>query len=112
MDSEQPRLVLAFSALGGAAVWGTFTVVTALWAGQPVTRQDLYKVLANVVAGILVGMVVAYFLGPVIASYLPLQFKDPHVVGFLTGSCAWEAFPFVMRLGRGLLDRYVKERTS
>lgn len=104
MDTEPPRLVLAVSALAGAVVWGLYTLVMATATGQPVGSRDVARALATVVAGIAVGVLAAYFLGPVLQGYLPEQLRDPHAVGFAIGAGAWEAAPFAL----GLLRRRAK----
>lgn len=112
MDTEPLRGALASSALGGGLVWGAFTLVTAVWAGQPVTRADLIKAIANVFAGIFVGVLVAYFLGPVIQDYLPTgPIRDPHVVGFLIGTLSWEAIPFALLFAKSWAGRLIKEKS-
>lgn len=111
MDAEPPRLAIALSALAGAAVWGTYHLVTTWFAGQPASRADLLRALANCAASAVVGLLVAVFLGPMIASYVPdLRLRDPHVVGFVIGALAWEALPFVLRFAKGRAERFVKEK--
>jgi MFS family permease len=111
MDTEPPRLALALSALAGAAVWGTFHLVTTLWAGQPVARADQLRALANVAAALLVGALCAYFVGPAVADYVPLAgLRDPHVVGFGIGMLAWEAAPFFFSWARLRAKRIAKEK--
>lgn len=111
MDTEPPRLALAFSALGGAVVYGTFHLATALWAGQPVALRDVLRALANVVAAILVGGLTAYFLGPAVAQYVPIvSLRDPHVVGFAIGAGAWEVAPFAFGLLRARARNIAREK--
>lgn len=111
MDTEPPRELLAVSALAGAAVWGTFHLVTALWAGQPVPRADQLRALANVIAAAIVGSLTAYFVGPAFAEYVPLEgLQNPHVVGFGIGLLAWEAAPFFINWARGRAKRLAKEK--
>jgi hypothetical protein len=104
-------MALAISALGGAVVWGTFTLVTAIWAGQPVARADCIRAAVNVAAGILVGVIVAWFLGPALAPMVPIAgLRDPHVVGFGLGAATWELAPFAFRLLRLRAAGYVKDK--
>lgn len=111
MDTEPPRLLLAVSALAGAAVWGTFHLVTALWAGQPVQRADQLRALANVLAAAIVGSLTAYFVGPAIADYLPMAgLKNPHVVGFGIGLVSWELAPLFITWARGRAKRLAQEK--
>ncbi len=111
MDTEPPRLLLAVSALAGAAVWGAFHLVTALWAGQPVARTDKLRACVNVVAAAFVGSMTSFFLGPAFAEYLPGEaLKNPHVVGFGVGLMAWEAVPFFINWARARAKRLSQEK--
>lgn len=97
-DDVSLRATLGLSALAGAAVWGCYHLATTVWSGQPVHRQDLILAACNVTAAILVGGLVAYFLGPVLSPLIPMEgLRDPHAVGFGLGAVAWEAAPFAYR---------------
>lgn len=111
MDTEPPRLALAMSALGGALVYGTFQLVTALWSGQPVERADVVRALVNVAATILVGVLSAYFLGPALmACCVPVaSLREPHVVGFCIGATAWLVAPIVFGVVRDRAKQKAKE---
>lgn len=109
MDAEPPRLALALSALGGAVVYGTFHLLTALWAGQPVERTDVLRALANVAAAIIVGVLTAYFLGPALMPLMPIgPMRDPYVVGFAIGFGGLEVAPFASKWVRGQASKLAK----
>lgn len=92
------RTTLGLSALAGGAVWGLYHLATTLLAGQPVHRQDIILAGLNVAAAILVGALVAYFVGPALVPMVPVAgLRDPHAVGFGIGAMAWEATPFAYR---------------
>lgn len=111
MDTEPPHLALGVASLAGAAVWGTYTLVMAFFAAEPIRGRDAARALVNVAAAIVVGLLVAYFLGPAILSAVPVAtLKDPHVVGFALGAGAWEVWPFAVRFARGKVSRFVKEK--
>lgn len=111
MDTEQTRLALLWSALGGAVVYGTFHLATNLWAGQPVGRADVLRALANVAAAIVVGALTAYFLGPALTEFVPIvSLRDPHVVGFCIGGGSFEVGPFVFGWLRGKAKRVAREK--
>jgi len=111
MDAEQPRLTIALAALAGAAVWGTYTLVMAFFAAEPIRGRDAARALVNVVAAIVVGLLVSYFLGPAILSAVPVAtLKDPHVVGFALGAGAWELWPFAVRFARRRAAAFGKEK--
>lgn len=111
MDTEPPRLALGVASLAGAAVWGTYTLVMAFFAAEPIRGRDAARALVNVAAAIVVGLLVAYFLGPAILAAVPVAtLKDPHVVGFALGAGAWELWPFVVRLARRRAAAFGKEK--
>lgn len=111
MDAEPPRLALALSAFGGAVVYGTFHLLTALWAGQPVERTDVLRAFANVVAAIIVGVVTAYFLGPALMPAMPIgPMRDPYVIGFGIGFGGLEVAPFVSGWVRNQAKKLAKEK--
>lgn len=96
MDTEPPRMVFGYSGLAGAAVAGLYTAVMAFYAGQPLGRRDVVRVLVNLIAAIIVGGTVAYFMGPAAADHVPALGKDPRALGFAIGAGAWEAAPWLM----------------
>lgn len=111
MDTEPPRLALGVASLAGAAVWGTYTLVMAFFAAEPIRGRDAARALVNVAAAIVVGILVSYFLGPAILSAVPVAtLKDPHVVGFALGAGAWEIWPFVVRFARRRAASFAKEK--
>lgn len=113
MDAEPPRLVLAFSSLGGAVVYGTFHLATTLWAGQPVERIHVWRALANVTAAMIVGVITAFLLGPAVSGYVPVEsLKDPHVVGFAMGAGAWEVAPFLFGWLRKRAQQIAREKSQ
>lgn len=92
------RVTLGLSAIAGGAVWGCYHLATTLLAGQAVHRQDVILAALNVTAAILMGSLVAYFLGPALAPLIPLEaLREPHAMGFGVGALAWEAAPFLYR---------------
>lgn len=98
---DMTRTTLGLSALAGGAVWGLYHLATTLLAGQPVHKQDIVLASLNVAAAILMGSLVAYFIGPVVAPMIPVAgLRDPHALGFGIGAIAWEVAPFAYRLVR------------
>lgn len=111
MDPEPPRLVMAVSAAAGGVFYGMVHLTTTLMAGQPVHRADLIRAAANVLMAILSGALVAYFLGPAIASYVPVAaLREPYALGFGIGAGAFEVAPFAYRLLRARAAKIVKEK--
>jgi hypothetical protein len=104
------RATLGLSAIAGGFVWGVYHLATTLLAGQPVHRQDIILAVLNVAAAILVGGLVAYFVGPVLGPMIPLEgLRDPHALGFGIGAVAWEAAPFAYRWLRVFAAKKVGE---
>lgn len=111
METEPPRLAMALAALGGAIVWGTYTLVMAMNAGVAVGSRDFGRALINVAAAILVGVVVAWFLGPALAAHIHVStFKAPEVVGFAIGFFAFEAVPSALKALRGKAKALAREK--
>src|SRR5665213_3185059 len=95
---ELSRSTLGLSAIAGGAVWGLYHLTTTLLAGQPVHRNDVVLASLNVAAAMVMGALVAYFLGPVIAPWVPVAgLREPHALGFGIGAISWEAAPFAYR---------------
>lgn len=94
---DPERLRVALAALAGAVVYGAFTLVTLFMTGQHVSRMDLVRALANVMAGVLVGVLTAYVIAPWLALLIPwVHLRDEVTVGFFVGALAWEIFPFFL----------------
>ena len=111
MDTEPPRLAMVLASLGGAAVWGTYTLVMAFFAAEPLHGRDAARALVNVAAAILVGLLASFFLGPAMLSLVPVAaLRDPQVIGFAIGAGAWEAWPFAVRLLRRRAASFAKEK--
>lgn len=111
MDPEPPRVAMSLAALGGAAVWGTYTLVMAFFAAEPLRGRDAARALVNVAAAILVGLLASFFLGPALLTLIPVAaLKDPQVIGFAIGAGAWEAWPFAVRLFRRRAEKFAKEK--
>ena len=92
------RATLGLSAIGGGAFFAVYSLTTKLMAGQPVHRQDIVLAVANVAAAVLSGVLVAYFVGPALASLIPLEgLREPHALGFGIGAVTWEGAPFAYR---------------
>lgn len=107
---ELTRNTLGVSAIAGGMVWGLYHLATTLLAGQPVHRQDVVLASLNVAAAILMGVLVAYFLGPVISPMIPVAgLRDPHALGFGIGALSWEAAPFLYRWFRLKAAKKAKE---
>lgn len=109
---EPSRLVFGYSGLAGAAVAGLYTAVMAFFAGQPLGRRDGVRVVVNLIAAIIVGGVVAYFMGPTAAAYAPTTFRDPHALGFAMGAGSWEAAPWLIAGLRELGKRLAKGKAN
>jgi hypothetical protein len=63
-----------------------------------VHRQDIILAVLNVTAAILMGSLVAYFVGPVLMQYVPVAgLRDPHAVGFAVGFAGYELAPFLLK---------------
>lgn len=104
------RTTLGLSAIAGAAVWGCYHLTTTLLAGQPVHRQDVILASLNVAAAILMGCLVAYFVGPALMPLVPIAgLRDPHAFGFAIGAVAWEAAPFLYRWLRVIAAKKTEE---
>ncbi len=111
MDTEQPRHMLALYGSAGALVWGLFHLVTLIRSGQPVSVADGFRAFANVLAALLVGALVAYFLGPALTPMVPITgLRDPHVVGFGLGALGWEGLPIVLDFARRWGKRQAREK--
>ena len=112
MDTEPPRLVFGYSGLAGAAVAGLYTAVMAFYAGQPLGRRDVVRVVVNLIAAIVVGGAVAYFMGPVAAGHVPGIGEDPQALGFAIGAGAWEAAPWLLALLAKIGQQFDKGKPS
>lgn len=103
------RATLGLSALAGGAVWGLYHLATTVLGGQAVHRQDIILAGLNVAAAVLMGALVAYFVGPALIPLVPLEgLRDPHAVGFAIGAVAWEGAPLLYRLLRIVVEKRVK----
>lgn len=92
------RATLGLSAIAGGAVWGFYHLATTVLAGQPVHRQDVILATLNVACAVLMGALVAYFVGPALAPMIPvIGLREPHALGFGIGALAWEGAPFLYR---------------
>lgn len=108
---EVTRSTLGLSAIAGGAVFGAYILATRLLAGQPVHRQDVILAFANVAAAVMVGALVAFFVGPVLIPMIPLEgLRDSHAVGFGIGATAWEFAPLFFKDGRTALGRWLAVR--
>lgn len=104
------RATLGLSAIAGGAVWGLYHLATTLLAGQPVHRQDFVLASLNVAAAILMGGLVAYFVGPALSPLVPIVgLREPHALGFAIGAVAWELAPIAYRGARLLAARKAGE---
>lgn len=96
MGLDPDRLQAAVAACAGAICWGLFHFATTVLAGQPVSRGDVLRASANVVFGIIVGVLAGYFIVPALAELIPwASMRDPHVSGFAVGAGAWISWPFL-----------------
>jgi len=100
-DDATLRATLSLSALFGGAVWGVYHLATTLLSGQPIHRQDLILAALNVACAMLVGTLVAYFMGPVLVPLIPVEgLRDPHAAGFGLGAVAWEVLPAALNAAK------------
>lgn len=109
LDPE--RLRSAGGALGGGFIYAVFTVVTLMQSGQPLTRADWIKVLSNLVAAVVCGVVTAYAAGPALMAFIPVEaFREIVFVGFAVGAFGWEVWPYLYRFVRGRARREAEKQ--
>lgn len=101
MGLDPERLTAAIAACAGGVFWGLFRLTTSLLAGQSVAGSDVIRAGLNVAAGLIAGILVAYFVAPALAPLIPWpSLRDLNAVGFGLGAGTWEIFPFVLGLAR------------
>ena len=107
---ETTRLTLGLSAIAGGTVYGLYHLATTLLAGQPVHRQDVILASLNIAAAMLMGALVAYFVGPAVAGFVPIEaLREPHALGFGIGAVAWEFSPLLFKDGRATFARWITQ---
>jgi hypothetical protein len=113
MGLDPERLTAALSALAGGAFYGLVNAAGLLMAGQPIGRQDLLRAALNAACAMIGGLLVAYFLQPNIAAFVPWEsLRDAHGLGFVIGAFAWVLAPAAYKLVRAWGERQVRERAK
>ncbi|MET4683676.1 hypothetical protein [Brevundimonas faecalis] len=109
------RLRYAFGGAAGALIYGVYYFVQMIKAGHRPTLGDFGRAAINVAAGLLVGMVGAFALGPSLVAMIPLEglraAVDPVAVGFVIGGLGWELLPLVIEGARRWAGRIGREQT-
>ncbi|MGE7196876.1 hypothetical protein [Brevundimonas naejangsanensis] len=110
------RLRYAFGGAAGSLVYGVYTFVQLVKAGHRPTLTDFWRALVNVTAGLLVGTIGAYALGPALVALIPFEglraAVDPVAVGFVVGGLGWELLPLVIEGAKRWASRLGKEKTG
>ncbi|MBD3571623.1 hypothetical protein EJ082_01355 [Brevundimonas diminuta] len=110
------RLRYAFGGAAGALIYGVYTFVQLVKAGHRPTLSDFWRALANVTAGLLVGTVAAFALGPAMVAMIPFEglraAVDPVAVGFVVGGLGWELLPLVIEGAKRWASRLGKEKSG
>lgn len=105
-DENALRVTFSLGAFAGGVVLGLVILLTRVFSGQPVRRQDVILAVANVAAAIVTGVLVAYFLGPALGPLVPVEsLREPHALGFGIGAGAWEVAPLVLGGWRAWVTR-------
>ena len=107
-DAHQWRDMVA--GLFGGVFFALVHVGAALLNGQPPSRQDLIRALANVTLAIASGGMAAYFLTDVVVKLVPLDsLRNPEAVAFVIGALAWVMAPVAIDLARRSAGRRARE---
>lgn len=110
------RLRFALGGAAGALIYGVYTFVQLVKAGHRPTLPDVWRAAANVAAGLVVGTVAAFALGPALVALIPFEgFRaaiDPVAVGFAVGGLGWELLPLVIEGAKRWASRMIKEKAG
>lgn len=113
MSLDPERLTAALAALAGGAFYGLVHLSALVLAGQPIHSQDMVRALFNVVCAMLGGLLIAYFLLPNIAAFIPwTSLRDAHGLGFVIGAFAWVVAPSAYKLVKGWGEKQARERAQ
>lgn len=113
MGLDPERLTAALSALAGGAFYGLVNAAGLLLAGQPIGRQDMLRAAVNAACAMASGLLVAYFLQPNIAAFVPWEsLRDAHGLGFVIGAFSWVLAPAAYKVAVAWGERQVKERAK
>jgi hypothetical protein len=104
LDPERWRLALA--ALAGSAVYGLYHLGALVIAGAHPSRGDYLRAALNIVSAVVVGVLVAWFLGRAVLSLMPAEgLRDPSAAGFLIGAASWEVLPILLSRLKALASK-------
>lgn len=111
MDTEPSRQLMSLAGISGALVWGLFHLVTMWRSGVQPSPRDVYAAVGNVIAALIVGGLVAYFVGPSLLPLVPVVgLRDTHVVGFGVGVLSWELLPVLFSFARSKAKRISRDK--
>lgn len=113
MGFDPERLTGALSAMAGGAFYGLVNLSALVLAGQPIRSQDIIRALFNMACAMVGGFLVAYFMLPNIAGFIPWEsVKDAHGLGFVIGAFGWVLAPAAYKLVKAWGDKQARERVQ
>jgi xanthine/uracil permease len=106
MPLDPDRLAAAIYGLAGATLYGLFHLVTLALTGQAPTTADYFRAVLNVLAAIVAGALLSFFLTPMLVAVLPwVALRDPYAVGFIVGAMGWELIPVAIKVAKARLSK-------
>lgn len=101
MEFDPDRLRAAVGALGGAAIYGLVQFGALALSGHPVSREEYWRLVVNVVCATLAGVILAAFLVKVAAPMMPFApLREASSFGFGVGAFGWELLPLLFKVIR------------